>query len=298
MYIQSNLSMIVLLIKKYILHFLGIISKNGRLSFTISYINNRHRIPNFKKPKDISEIWIKRIIDGNINSLYYLADKHLVRQYVTEKGLAEILVRELGVYKSGDEINFDNLPERFALKANFGAGKNIICTDKNNLDIEYVKKQITSWFNIKKYSYSERHYNLIDKKVICEEFIDDGNGGFPIDYKFMCINGHVQCILACSGRETNQTYYLPYSTNWKPLYNYYKKVKEDNTLLKAPDNLSEMINVAETLSKGIELVRIDLYSNSKRIWFGEITLTPSGGIFHRWSNHAMEEMGKFYRETL
>ena len=280
---------------------LGLAEKNsqdGRLSFWLSYVHNRHRIPNFKSPKDLSELWIKRVLDGKVNELYYLADKYAVRDYVKKKGLEYILTPELGVYDKGADIDFDSLPDRFALKANFGAGRNIICTNKAELDYEATRRQIDEWLKPSVYSLSERHYNLIPKKIVCEEFIDDGTGGFPVDYKFMCINGKVHCILGVSGREQGHGSYLPYSPDWMPIYNYYRGNATASVLLSRPANLDEMINVAERLAEGIDLVRVDLYSNGSRIWFGEITLTPSGCIFHRWTQKALDDMGaQFLRQA-
>lgn len=282
------------LIKSRILDFLVKNSKDGKIAFWISYVHNRLRIPDFDNPKDLSEIWIKRVLDGKINDLFYLADKYAVRDYVKQKGLSNILTEELGVYSSADEIDFDLLPGKFALKANFGAGFNIICTDKSKLDYITTRKIVDSWLKTGTYNQIERHYALIPKKIICEEFIEDGTGGFPVDYKFMCINGKVHCILACSGRENEHADYLPYSIDWIPLYDYYKSFPKNIKILNKPSNLSEMIVAAEILAKDIDLVRVDLYSNGNRIWFGEITLTPSGCIFHRWSNKAMDEMGIIY----
>lgn len=289
--------MLTVKIKENILRFLNLNSSNGKIQFFISYVHNRRRLPNFKNPKDLSEIWIKRVLDGKVNDVSYLADKHEVRGWIKSKGLGHILVKELGVYEKGDDINFEVLPNRFALKANFGAGRNIICTDKSKLDTDAVRRQVDTWLKPGRYSNAERHYDLIPRKFICEEFIDDGTGGFPIDYKFLCINGKVHCILACSGREKGHADYLPYSVDWKPLLHYFKSVPADIEVLNPPTNLKDMINVSEYLAKEIDLVRIDLYSNGEKIWFGEITLTPSGCIFHRWSNKAVDDMGELYRTT-
>lgn len=286
-------------LKMLILNSIGRCSGDGKGMFIVSYIHNRGRFPNLNHPKDLSEICIKRVLDGKINKLSYLADKYAVREYVESKGLVHILTPLLGVYENANEIDFSKLPNRFALKANFGAGMNIICTDKSQLDYDVVKKKTTQWLTSGVYSLSERHYNLIPKKIVCEEFIDDGTGGFPTDYKLMCIHGKVHCILACSGREKGHAVYLPYSVEWKPMYDYYKTVPPKIDLLKAPKNLTKMIHVAEILAEGIEFVRIDLYTDGNRIWFGEITLTPAGCIFHRWSNKALDEMGRlFYNKNL
>lgn len=267
-----------------------------KLYFSIAYVHNRKRWPNLRKPKDLSEIWIRRVLDGEINKLYYLADKLLVRDYVSQRGYGDILTELIGYYDNPDEIEFDALPNRFALKMNFGAGMNIICSNKSELDWDSIKKTIRIWMNIKDFSYSEGHYDLINRKILIEEFIDDGRGGFPVDYKFMCIRGRVVCILACSGREKGHADYLPYSTEWKPMYEYYRGHPKELELLPQPANLKDMIDIAKSLGEGIDLVRVDLYSNGSRVWFGEMTLTPAGCIFHRWSQKALDEMGSMYRE--
>ena len=180
---------------------------------------------------------------------------------------------------------------------NFGAGMNIICLDKSKLEINKCKQLLKEWFKVKDYSFTEQHYSKIEKCAVCEEFIDDGNGGFPIDYKFMCIHGKIVCVLACSGREKGHADYLPYSLDWQPMYDYYKEFDRTVPLVSRPHNLDKMIECAESLAEGIDLVRIDLYSNGSRIWFGEITLTPAGCIFHRWSNRALDEMGALYLKS-
>lgn len=285
-----------LIIKRKILSLFGKNSSNGKLSFVISYLHNRYHLPNLKNPKDLSEIWIKRVLDGKVNELSYLADKYEVRKFVINKGLGSILTPLLAVYDTADEIDFSVLPERFALKANFGAGRNIICTDKSTINEEECRRKVREWLKPGQYSVAERHYNLIPKKFVCEEYIDDGSGGFPVDYKFMCIHGKVSCILGVGGREVGHGSYLPYTLDWKPIPEYYRGNSTASSLLPRPDNLEEMIKIAEVLADGIELVRIDLYSNGSRIWFGEITLTPAGCIFHRWTQKALDEMGKEYRD--
>lgn len=284
------------ILKSTVLNIFGRCSKNGKGAFIVSYFHNRHCFPNLRHPKDLSEIWIKHVLDGKVNELSYLADKYAVRKYVEQKGLAKILTPLLGVYESVDEIDFDKLPDRFALKANFGAGNNIICTDKTKLDVEQCREKVQMWLKSGTYSVSERHYDKIPKKIVCEEFIDDGSGGFPVDYKFMCIHGKVHCILGVSGREEGHGSYMPYTLDWQPVRDYYRGKSTAIDLLPRPDNLGELISTAETLAGDIDLVRVDLYSNGSQIWFGEMTLTPSGCIFHRWTQKALDEMGKLYRK--
>lgn len=276
----------------------GLVSRfSPSLFFRIAYIHNRKRWPSFTHPKDISEIWIKYLFDGKPQKYYCLADKYLVRDYVKDRGLNDILVPLIGVWNSSEEIDFDSLPDKFALKMNFGAGMNIICTGKRKFDKEAAQIRLDKWMNIPyKYSHSEMHYNLIDRKIICEAFIEDSNGKFPTDYKFICINGIPYCILACFGRETGHADYMPFTLDWKPLPEYNKNgICYD---VECPKNLKKMIEMAKELSEGLELVRVDLYDTGDKVIFGEMTLTPAGCIFHTWSQKALDDMGDFYYETL
>lgn len=282
------------MIKQRIANFISNISP--KLYFQIAYYHHRKHLPNLANPKDLSEIWIKKVLDGKINDIYYLADKFLVRDYIEMKGLGHILTPLITSYTKSDQVNLSLLPNKFALKANYGAGMNIICTDKSLLNQEEIKIKVNKWLTGPSYSGFERHYNLIERRVICEEFIDDGTGGFPIDYKFICIKGKVNCILVCADREKGEADYLPYSKTWEPLYSYNKERSHNAKVTPCPSNLSEMLIIAERLAENLDLVRVDLYSNGEKVWFGEMTLTPAGCIFARWSQLALDEMGKYYFE--
>lgn len=266
---------------------------NPKVYFTISYLHNHKRFPNFNKPKDLSELWISRLLRGDFLKIYYLADKYAVREYIKQIGYENLLTPLIDVYSNYSEIDFSKLPQKFALKMNCFAGMNFICTDKSTIDHEKLESKVNSWLKKKRVSFSERHYNLITPKIVCEEFIDDGSGFFPTDYKFICLKGKVVCVLACKGREYGRAHYSPYTPNWEPLPYYRKDGNFD--IIEKPTNIENMIKVAEDLSKDFEMIRVDLYSNGSKIWFGEMTLTPAGCMFHHWTNRALDELGaKFY----
>lgn len=265
-----------------------------KLHYCLAYYDHRHKWPNLDNPHDLSELWIKRLLDGTVNKYYFLADKYAVREYVKKCGCAEILTGLIDCYSSGNELVYTKLPKRFALKANWGAGMNLICMDKEKYSKEELSNQIDEWLSSPKYTYSERHYNLIKRKVVCEEFIDDGTGGFPVDYKFICLKGEILVILVCNSRETGHADYIPYDINWNPRYDYCVSKHDDSELVSKPDNLATMVEYVRKLASGIDMVRVDLYSNGIKTWFGELTLTPDGCIFRRWTQKAINEMGEYY----
>lgn len=265
------------------------------LFFRIAYFHNRNRWLKLKHPSDLSAIWIKKLLNGEIKEYAYLADKYAVRAYVQSRVGDSILSKLIGVWDDPSKIDFAQFPDKFALKLNYGAGMNLICTDKQNFNEQDAIQKLKNWMNSsEKYSYSEAHYNLIPRKVICEEFIVDGNGVFPTDYKFLCIKGEPFCILACSDRDTGHAKYTMYSPTWEWLPDYQKEKANQQKEVGKPRNLDEMLLVARKLSAGIDLVRVDLYDTGNKVLFGEMTLTPAGCIFHTWTQKALDDAARYY----
>lgn len=102
---------------------------------------------NIGNPKTFSEKlqWLKT--HGDIELKTRLADKYDVRQWVAEKIGEQYLVDLLPVTNGGgylattaEEIDFEKLPNEFALKLTKGSGYNIICRNKTELDIRPLVK--------------------------------------------------------------------------------------------------------------------------------------------------------------
>ena len=56
-----------------------------------------------------------------------------------------------------------------------------------------------------------------------------------------------------------------------------EKYKSLESIMKMPENLREMIDIAQKLSGGLDFLRVDLYSINNKIFFGELTNYPSAG---------------------
>ncbi len=95
-------------------------------------------IPKLKSPEtqDDKVRWLMLNYKDPLQSL--LVDKVKVRKYVSNRIGDEYLKEVIGVNDSVEEIDFENLPQQFVLKANHGSGWNIICEDKAKLDIEIL----------------------------------------------------------------------------------------------------------------------------------------------------------------
>lgn len=256
--------------------------------YQLSYFHNRRKILNLKHPTNLSEYIISNIISGKINSYASYTDKYKVREYIEQKGLSRILPSLLGVWKYVEEIDYKLLPQKFALKLNFGCGFNVICFDKSSLNLNKTNDQLTLWLQQDVFWRAEPHYDLIERCIICEEFIEDNKGLFPIDYKFMCVNGIPDHILVVFDRDSDYKL-VTYDLGWNKINlltdDYF--TEED---IPKPVNLNDMIEYATILSKDFDFVRVDLYDTGERVIFGELTFTPHGGLLRYYKMEALEKM--------
>lgn len=258
---------------------------NPRLYYQICYFIIRHKFINFKNPSNLSEYLFYRMLQPEFKQFYKFADKVEVRQYISEKGLSYLLPQCYGVWENESMIDFDTLPNKFALKTNNGCGNHVFCFDKSTLDIDSTKKIIHRSL-AETYNIAEPHYKYIRPLVFAEEIIDDGYGKLPIDYKFMCVNGNPVCILVCANRGKNINKCI-FDLNWESL-NWTTSNKLHN--IKKPYHLDEMIKIARRLSADFEFVRVDLYDCPDRILFGELTISPSKGLLRTFTTEALEKM--------
>lgn len=248
---------------------------------------------NLKHPKTFNEKiqWLK--LNKFDELVTKCADKIEVRKYVEEKGFSNILPKLICTYLTANEINYDLLPNKYALKCNHGAGYNIIVTDARNNNKENCNKKLSKWLNEDYWTMAaEFQYKYIQKKIICEEFIEEFENKPPLDYKIHCFNGEPKIILVCSDRDgINHPKYAYYDMNWKKKSYSQMYMKNDITYEK-PQHFDEMIHIAQVLSKPFDFVRVDLYDTDKKVYFGELTFTPAGGIDNDLPYDADVEMGK------
>lgn len=257
-----------------------------RLNTEVIYFMKFKKRINLKHPKTLDEkIQYLKFHDYYKNPLVtQCADKYAVREYVELKGCGEILNELIGCYEHVEEIPWNELPNQFVIKWNFGCGQNLICFDKSKLDIEDAKHKLRAWYNTKDtfyLTYSEMQYKGIKPLLICEKLIETADGNLPVDYKFYCFDGRAECVLVCVGRD-NQGHgakYYFFNKKWELLrYNKTGKDAPQDFSIPKPEGIESLFEYAEKLSKPFPFVRADFYLENGKITFGELTFTPCGGF--------------------
>jgi len=245
------------------------------------YFYKLQRLLKLNPPKTFNEKlhWLN--LSGYLEKYTSLVDKYAVREYVSSRIGSQYLNELYGVYNNEAEIDFGVLPHKFILKATHGSNWNIFCEDKNKLDLEATKIQLREWLNIDFYRrYRERIYKNIPPRIICERFLEDEDHNDLIDYKFFCFHGRVQFIDVLFDRSTDMSEIF-YDRDWI-ICPFVTDTPNNPVNMEKPENFDKMKEIAEILAEGIPFVRIDLYNVNTKIFFGEMTFTPSGGYekFH------------------
>ncbi len=209
-----------------------------------------------------------------------MVDKYRVRDYIADTIGSEYLIPLVGVWDSADEIDFDALPNQFAMKCNHNSGLGMcICKDKSKLDVVQVKKELRKGLQEDYYlTGREWPYKDVPRKIIAEQFMKSDAGGLT-DYKLHCFNGEPKLILVCKDRftETGLTEDF-FSENWEHLDIRRPKHPNASQPIPQPEELPQMLELARKLSKDIPFLRVDFYIIEHKIYFSELTFFPASGF--------------------
>ena len=243
------------------------------------------------------------------------ADKWAVRDFVKDRIGEKYLAECIGVYDDVEKIPFEDLPSQFVLKATHGSGWNIICPDKSNIDWRLAKNKMRKWLQS---DFSEVgrewQYHEIKPQIICEKFLVDPDSPMLRDYKLFTFKGETKYIwvdftesIAADAPKQEIGYSKPKIVNglarYRNIYDAQWRFMpgrgslhpcKDTNLVKRPECLGEMLDVARKLARDFPQCRVDLYViGGKRIVFGELTFTGGNGCNAFYPQSFNDELGSY-----
>lgn len=267
---------------------LFILSQVTRISPVINtrywYWRRFHKKLDLENPQTSNEkiLWLKLNTYRDNPLVEMCADKCSVRDYVRKCGYEDILIKTYGIYDDVNQIPWEQLPNKFVIKSNYGCALNFICEDKSKLDIKEVQKELSNWKkDMQHLRYSEMQYSKMKRRYLCEQYLDTNTGCSLDDFKVYCCNGKPTYVMVCVGRsniEDPKFYYFDSNGAFKREFSQDGLNAPENFIYNIPEGWDKMINCAENLSKPFPFVRCDFYILSGKVYFGELTFTPCAGL--------------------
>ena len=207
-----------------------------------------------------------------------MVDKLAAKEYVASVVGEEFIIPTLAVYDSADEIDFENLPDQFVLKCTHDSGGLVVCKDNSKFDRDAARRKLRKCLK-RSYVIQNREYPYknVTRRIIAEKYIEDESGYELKDYKFFCFSGAPRLIQLDFDRFSDHKKNL-FSLDWELLPFSFNYPRHPECIFPKPIGLEKMIELAKVLSKNIPFVRIDLYNNNGKIYFGEITFFPASGL--------------------
>lgn len=273
------------------------ININPRLEIERNYVAQFGKKPNLRHPKNLIEKIYWMSLHCDLSEWTLCADKFRMRQIVEKKGCGKYLPKLYGVWDNPKDIDWDNLPHQFVIKANNGCGTVLIVKDKEQLDLKATSKKIRQWLAIP-YGYRgfQPHYLGIKPCILAEEMLQQNkeldiiSPNSMVDFKVWAFNGHVEsCFVAYNRQKGNLNVDL-YDSNWNRLLESVKshgidRVSPDISFPK-PKCWNEMKTIASQISKGMPQVRVDFYIVNDQPVIGELTMATGYGYFtEEYYNH-------------
>lgn len=239
---------------------------------------------NLKDPQKFTEKiqWLK-LHDRN-ECYCNLVDKYKVKEIVAKIIGEEYIIPTIGgKYTKFSQLDKDKLPDSFVIKCNHDSASVVVCEDKQTFNWDEAERCIMEGLSHDYYHWENKQwaYKNIDRCFFIEKCLEDSSLHDLPDYKFFCFNGTARCVQFVRGRRgedgiATSTYF---TTNWEklPFEHYRPSFKGE---IPRPKRLGDMVELAEKLARyvGNPFTRIDLYEIDDRIYFGEITFYPAGGM--------------------
>lgn len=261
-------------------------------------------LPTFSfKTKVREAIYIRRenLKNKFYDSIFSLDMKSVAYPFVDKFGVKtpHIFFKDMPL----ENIKNKNINGSFVLKpeqAHSSLGVYLCHYDKNS---DMYKELLTNRKMTKKQIFEEAENIMLEKKIsnkwMIEQLVypEDGQLYALDDWKFYCFYGEIGLILQKHKDVNGEVSYKLYDSDVVEAKKTGKYIGKIDNNLPVSKNIQEMMEVAKLLSSKIPLpfVRVDLFSSSDGVIFGEFTPFP-GGFSMFWKSWN-EQLGRMWMDA-
>jgi hypothetical protein len=243
------------------------------LKLALMHLWRNGRWPDFEVPKTFNELVQARKLQDRNPLLPLLADKVRVKDYVARRLGPDWVIP---TFWHGTELPEQrDWPLPFVLKSSHASCQcAFVRTGRENWP--RIRRRAHRWL---RHTYGgvldEWLYGKIEPQLLVEPFV--GNPcSLPTDYKFFVFGGRAEFVQIDTDREHAHKRAI-FDRNWRRLP-VELQFPQERREIPRPRSLSAMVEAAETLSRGFDFVRVDLYEVEGRPLFGEMTFYPGSGL--------------------
>jgi hypothetical protein len=243
----------------------------------LTYLRTFRRLPNLRHPRTFNEKIAWRKLYQHNPQFPIFADKIAVKAEIAKLIGEQYIIETLWVGSNPEDIPFDSLKPPYVIKVNHSSGGNVFIRTaqdiKRNEIVASMREQLGFPHG---HRLREWGYLGIPHNVMVERMVKMPDDDVPGDYKFFTYHGRVHFIEVDRDRFRGHKRNF-YDREWSllPVKLRYPPTSEP---VSKPVNLGEMINLAEKIGTQFDFVRVDLYSPSQGILFGEVTFYPGAGF--------------------
>ena len=249
--------------------------------------------PRLSRPRRYSEHLLKLMrtdLDSPLRCM--VSDKELVKAYIADTTGHDLAVPTLAVLRTAAEIDGFIFPDRCVVKPTHSSGQIILKPDST---VSVDRQRVKDWLDYDFYTrHRERNYRGLDRKVIVEPFVGEGNR--PMDeYKIHCFFGRPKLVEAVRGRHSPDLRGRCYSARWEPLP-IIKKALRKGEPWPRPACMADMVRVAEELAARFSSIRVDFYSDGARFFVGEMTNLDGAAVLRFQPDWADIVLGQLFED--
>lgn len=250
------------------------------------------RWPNPGTPQTFADkMFWRKVFDRN-PLFTVVSDKLGVKEFArSHLGDTLSIPRTLWAGKRAEDIPSDLLEGSVVVKANHGSSL-LQFVLKGDVDRAALNEKANRWMRVSHHRrMNEWGYAGVDRKLMVEEMLMDGDAPVRTELKFHLFNGRVRLcnMILDRGIKTRSCAFDRAGERIGPIGIYGGAENEP-----LPAVYPRAVEAAETLCAEFDYMRCDLYVVGEQIFLGELTIYGQGGYTNFRQSSIMEEMSRLW----
>ncbi|WP_081975650.1 ATP-grasp fold amidoligase family protein [Modestobacter sp. KNN46-3] len=232
-----------------------------------------HGRPPARPPQTFTEKVNWRVVHDRRPLIGQLGDKLAMKRYAAAVLPTLAVPRVLWAGVDVADLSRVDLPDRWVLKPNHGTMR--VHVGAGRPDVDQLRRVTAGWLDEPLYrDRGEWVYRQARRMLLVEEFLGPADE-VPADHKLFVFDGRLRLVQVDTGRFGAHRRRL-YTPDWTPVD--VDEAVAAGPVTAPPASLPQLTEVAEALGAEFDFVRVDLYDVAGRVWFGELTPYPGGGL--------------------